>query len=53
MFSCDFFEISKNTFFTVHLWTTASTKGEKMYRLQIVVWDLYENDLINDCENNF
>ena len=25
VFSCDFCEISKNTFFTEHLWTTAST----------------------------
>ena len=24
MFSSDFYEISKNTFFTEHLWTTAS-----------------------------
>ena len=24
MFSCEFCEISKNTFFTEHLWTTAS-----------------------------
>ena len=24
-FSCEFFKISKNTFFTEHLWTTAST----------------------------
>ena len=24
MFSCEFWEISKNTFFTEHLWTTAS-----------------------------
>ena len=24
VFSCDFCEISKNTFFTEHLWTTAS-----------------------------
>ena len=23
MFSCEFFEISKNTFFIEHLWTTA------------------------------
>ena len=28
MFSCEFCEISKNTFFTEHLWTTAS----KSYR---------------------
>ena len=26
MFSCDFWEISKNTFFTEHLWVTASKK---------------------------
>ena len=25
MFSCEFSEISKNTFFTEHLWRTAST----------------------------
>ena len=25
VFSCEFCEISKNTFFTEHLWTTAST----------------------------
>ena len=25
MFSCEFYEISKNAFFTEHLWTTAST----------------------------
>ena len=28
MFSCEFFEISKNTFFTKHLGTTASGVGE-------------------------
>ena len=26
VFSCEFCEISKNTFFTEHLWTTASNK---------------------------
>ena len=26
MFSCEFCEISKNTFFTEHHWTTASEK---------------------------
>ena len=25
MFSCEFCEISKNTFFTKHVWTTASS----------------------------
>ena len=28
MFSCDFCEIWQNTFFTEHLWTTASENGE-------------------------
>ena len=27
MFSCEFCEISKNTFFTEHLWTAASEKS--------------------------
>ena len=29
MFSCQFCEISKNTFFTEHLWTTASVVARK------------------------
>ena len=29
MFSCEFCQISKNTLFTEHLWTTASTNREK------------------------
>ena len=28
VFSCEFFEISKNNIFTEHLWTTASMMGE-------------------------
>ena len=33
VFSCEFCEISKNTFFTEHLWTTASvTYTKKLYR---------------------
>ena len=28
VFSCEFCEISKNTFFTEHLWTTASEAAE-------------------------
>ena len=27
VFSCEFSEISKNTFFTEHVWTTASVSG--------------------------
>ena len=30
MFSCEFCEISKNTFFTGHLWTTASHSPERI-----------------------
>ena len=33
VFSCEFCEISKNTFFTEHLWTTAS----KMNDLKIIL----------------
>ena len=29
-FSCEFSEISKNTFFTEHLWATASALGNKL-----------------------
>ena len=28
LFSCEFCQISKNTFFTEHLWTTASTRSQ-------------------------
>ena len=34
MFSCEFCEISKSTFFTEHLWTTASpSKFEPVHAL--------------------
>ena len=36
MFSCEFWEISKNTFFTEHLWTTASVSETHFYT-EIVV----------------
>ena len=35
VFSCEFCEISKNTFFIEHLWTTASQK-EEPYALEYV-----------------
>ena len=31
MFSCEFYEIFKNTFFTEHLWTTASVSFEPRF----------------------
>ena len=31
MFPCEFSEISKNTFFTEHLWTTASGFSLQLY----------------------
>ena len=34
VFSCEFCEISKNTFFTEHLWATASAL--KFDRLQVI-----------------
>ena len=33
MFSCEFYEISKNTFFTEHLWLTASKLGSDLLLL--------------------
>ena len=37
MFSCDFYEISKNTFFTEHLWTTAPKNSpENLFKISFV-----------------
>ena len=33
VFSCEFYETFKNTFFTEHLWTTASVSSEVMSRI--------------------
>ena len=33
MFSCEFWEISKNTFFTEHLWATASEVYQSAYKM--------------------
>ena len=35
VFSCEFYEISKNTFFTEHLWTTASASRFQFHSLWI------------------
>ena len=35
MFSCEFCEILKNTFFTEHLWATASVETRVDYDLPI------------------
>ena len=39
VFSCEFYEISKNNVFTEHLWKTASVKN--MAILEIVINDPY------------
>ena len=39
VFSCEFFEISKNSFFTEHLWTTASKN--KPFILLILFYIIY------------
>ena len=36
MFSCEFREISKNTFFTEHLWTAASTRQNNSSEKEII-----------------
>ena len=35
VFSCEFCKISKNTFFTEHLWVTASERGFAQYNTEI------------------
>ena len=41
MFSCGFFEISKNTFLTEHLWATASVNcGRPGYAFDICEHDI-------------
>ena len=45
VFSCEFYEISKNNFFTEHLWTTASVY--KLWRKPYVcsIYVLYPGDV--------
>ena len=38
VFSCEFYETSKNTFFTEHLWSTASEK----FHVLVMYWKNYE-----------
>ena len=45
MFSSKFYEISKNTFFTEHLWTTAS---EYLY-FTVSTNDIYQLDFLKVC----
>ena len=35
MCSCEFYKVSKNTFFTEHLWTTASVNSSKLKKITI------------------
>ena len=39
VFSCEFYEISKNTFFTEHLWTTSSV----LYLFQMILSNFFQN----------
>ena len=43
VFSCEFCEISKNTFFTEHLWATASEKKEKRCYLRKIIFKTVGN----------
>ena len=38
MFSCEKYEIFKNTYFEEHLWATASIRG-KIHNFQGILWD--------------
>ena len=39
VFSCEFCEISQNTFFTEHLWTTASISSNP-HHASILTWNV-------------
>ena len=43
MFSCEFYEICKNTFFTEHLWATPSENGEYHFNCLDKALDIYSN----------
>ena len=55
-FSCEFWEISKNTFFTEHLWATASAitknyyqvRGTKTYKMKEYIEFLYYFSIMPD-----
>ena len=40
VFYCEFCEISKNTFFTVHLWATVSDNSATTVCLSLITFDL-------------
>ena len=42
MFSCEFGEISKKTFFTEHLWTTASVSWRAFELLLAKCFDIFD-----------
>ena len=53
VFSCEFCEISKSTFFTEHLWTTTSALNNKVYfRSAITKTKTKSKCLLHKCWNN-
>ena len=53
VFSCEFCKISKNTFFTEHLWTTASEVKNKWLFGRNIVRTFYRNHLITWMLSNY
>ena len=49
MFSCEFCQISKNTFFTEHLWATASIlrEGRRLKQIEISIISKLHNESNN------
>ena len=47
VFSCEFCEIPKNTFFTEHLWTTASLRWCQIWKPK--VFDVWQNIKMKKC----
>ena len=52
VFSCEFYEISKNTFFTKHFWATASTlpkinRSKIFYVVNIFLYHCTKNEIFH------
>ena len=48
VFSCEFCEIFKNTFFTEHLWTTASVNTIAVSKIKNFTFFLVKGQIINE-----
>ena len=52
VFSCEFCEISKNTFFTEHIWVTASVFVIKNFQSVAILHEMLEILILTFCNFN-